>query len=71
MLPRWGFTYTYIASQAQQFEALYKVHMWGYIIDPHARASFVFGAGDDFKEMRAQTMTHIEQEIRNQELAFG
>ncbi|KAJ7873546.1 hypothetical protein B0H14DRAFT_3559287 [Mycena olivaceomarginata] len=56
---------------AQQFKALYKVHMWGYVIDPHARASFVFGAGDDFKEMRAQTMTHIEQEIRNQELAFG
>ncbi|KAJ7686869.1 hypothetical protein B0H14DRAFT_2654149 [Mycena olivaceomarginata] len=56
---------------AQQFEALYKVHMWGYVIDPHTWASFVFGAGDDFKEMRAQTMTHIEQEIQNQELAFG
>ncbi|KAJ7837658.1 hypothetical protein B0H14DRAFT_3459988 [Mycena olivaceomarginata] len=51
-----------ITRLAQQFKALYKVHMWGYVIDPHARASFVFGTGDDFKEIRVQTMTQIEQE---------
>ncbi|KAF7371557.1 hypothetical protein MVEN_00010700 [Mycena venus] len=49
----------------------YKVHMWGYLIDPDGQASFVFGAGEDFKEMRRLQHHNLNQQVKDQEHIFG
>jgi hypothetical protein len=49
----------------------YGVHVWGYVIDPKGQGSFVFGAGDDFKEMRALQLHNLNQQVKDQEHTFG
>ncbi|KAJ7795964.1 hypothetical protein B0H14DRAFT_2620373 [Mycena olivaceomarginata] len=49
----------------------YNVHMWGYLIDPDGQASFVFGAGEDFKEMRRLQHHNLNQQVKDQEHIFG
>ncbi|KAJ7312629.1 hypothetical protein DFH08DRAFT_973408 [Mycena albidolilacea] len=49
----------------------YGVHVWGYVIDPEGQGSFVFGAGDDFKEMRALQLHNLNQQVKDQEHTFG
>ncbi|KAJ6521273.1 hypothetical protein DFH09DRAFT_1373076 [Mycena vulgaris] len=49
----------------------YSVHMWGYLIDPDGQASFVFGAGEDFKEMRRLQHHNLNQQVKDQEHIFG
>ncbi|KAJ7233404.1 hypothetical protein B0H12DRAFT_1076632 [Mycena haematopus] len=56
---------------ATQLLATYDVHMWGYVIDPDGQGSFLFGAGDDFKEMRKSEMVNLNQAIKDQEHTFG
>lgn len=52
-------------------ERTYGVETWGYVIDPVGRASFVFGAGDNFKEFRRQNEVNLNQQITDQENIFG
>ncbi|KAJ7336146.1 hypothetical protein DFH08DRAFT_965046 [Mycena albidolilacea] len=56
---------------AKQMLDTYGVHVWGYVIDPEGQGSFVFGAGDDFKEMRALQLHNLNQQVKDQEHTFG
>ncbi|KAJ6524781.1 hypothetical protein B0H19DRAFT_1085170 [Mycena capillaripes] len=56
---------------AKQMQDSFGVHVWGYVIDPEGQGSFVFGAGDDFKEMRALQLHNLNQQVKDQEHTFG
>ncbi|KAJ7301181.1 hypothetical protein DFH08DRAFT_979042 [Mycena albidolilacea] len=56
---------------AKQMLDTYGVHVWGYVIDPEGQGSFVFGVGDDFKEMRALQLHNLNQQVKDQEHTFG
>ncbi|KAJ7796382.1 hypothetical protein B0H14DRAFT_2619992 [Mycena olivaceomarginata] len=47
------------------------VHCWGYVIDTQGDSSFVFGEGDDFKEMRQTQLHNLAQQMKDQEHMFG
>lgn len=47
------------------------VHVWGFVIDPDGDGSFVFGAGDEFKEMRATNRYDLNRQVKDQQLIFG
>lgn len=49
----------------------YGVHVWGFVIDYRGDASYVFGAGDEFKEMRAAHLYSLTDQCKDQELIFG
>jgi hypothetical protein len=49
----------------------YGVHVWGFVIDPRGDASYVFGAGDEFKEMRAAHLYALTDQCKDQEHIFG
>ncbi|KAJ6630058.1 hypothetical protein B0H10DRAFT_2208193 [Mycena sp. CBHHK59/15] len=56
---------------AKQMQDSLGVHVWGYVIDPEGQGSFVFGTGDDFKEMRALQLHNLNQQVKDQEHTFG
>ncbi|KAJ7912885.1 hypothetical protein B0H13DRAFT_1874461 [Mycena leptocephala] len=49
----------------------YGVHVWGFVVDPRGDASYVFGAGDEFKEMRAAHSYALTDQCKDQEHIFG
>ncbi|KAJ7807900.1 hypothetical protein B0H14DRAFT_3482812 [Mycena olivaceomarginata] len=51
---------------SKQLYNSYKVH-WGYVIDTQGDSSFVFGEGDDFKEMRQTQLHNLAQQMKDQE----
>ncbi|KAJ7703378.1 hypothetical protein B0H14DRAFT_3526962 [Mycena olivaceomarginata] len=56
---------------SKQLYNSYKVHCWGYVIDTQGDSSFVFGEGDDFKEMRQTQLHNLAQQMKDQEHMFG
>ncbi|KAJ7789112.1 hypothetical protein B0H14DRAFT_3503400 [Mycena olivaceomarginata] len=52
---------------SKQLYNSYKVHCWGYVIDTQGDSSFVFGEGDDFKEMRQTQLHNLAQQMKDQE----
>ncbi|KAJ7873507.1 hypothetical protein B0H14DRAFT_3860058 [Mycena olivaceomarginata] len=56
---------------AKQMLDTYRVHVWGYVIDPEGQGSFVFGASNDFKEMRALQLHNLNQQVKDQEHTFS
>ncbi|KAJ7163212.1 hypothetical protein C8R46DRAFT_1037176 [Mycena filopes] len=49
----------------------YAVHIHGYVIDTNGDASFMFGAGADFKEMRSSHLVTVGHTIKEQEHIYG
>ncbi|KAJ7899943.1 hypothetical protein B0H13DRAFT_1883570 [Mycena leptocephala] len=43
-----------VIQTAHMIQKTYGVHVWGFVIDYHGDASYVFGAGDEFKEMNIE-----------------
>ncbi|KAJ7891126.1 hypothetical protein B0H13DRAFT_1887298 [Mycena leptocephala] len=55
-----------VIQTAHMIQKTYGVHVWGFVIDYRGDASYVFGAGDEFKEMRA---AHLNIELRKRGMA--
>lgn len=49
----------------------YNVYGFGYIIDTDGDASFMFGAGENYKEMRGTHATTLKRSIKDHEHIFG
>jgi hypothetical protein len=66
-----GIADTDFPPKSKQLYNSYKVHCWGYVIDTQGDSSFVFGEGDDFKEMRQTQLHNLAQQMKDQEHMFG
>ncbi|KAJ7789632.1 hypothetical protein B0H13DRAFT_1936405, partial [Mycena leptocephala] len=60
-----------VIQTAHMIQKTYGVHVWGFVIDYRGDASYVFGAGDEFKEMRAAHLYNLTEQCKDQELIFG
>ncbi|KAJ7511214.1 hypothetical protein B0H11DRAFT_1899676 [Mycena galericulata] len=49
----------------------YKVHAWGYVIDPQGQASFSWGGTDQFKIVRTEYKLPLTQTIKDLEHMFA
>lgn len=49
----------------------YNVYGFGYIIDTDGDASFLFGAGENFKEMRGTHNLALKRNVKDYEHIFG
>ncbi|KAJ6464650.1 hypothetical protein C8R47DRAFT_1237447 [Mycena vitilis] len=56
---------------ADKMRKTFDVQLWGFVIDPQGDASFMWGVGEDFKEMRAERKISLTQMCKQQEHIFG
>ncbi|KAF8133159.1 hypothetical protein K438DRAFT_1787675 [Mycena galopus ATCC 62051] len=55
---------------SQHIYEVYGAHTWGFVIDPQGEASFAFGVGDAYKEMRKILHHQLAMQVKDQEHAF-
>ncbi|KAJ7896176.1 hypothetical protein B0H13DRAFT_2338505 [Mycena leptocephala] len=60
-----------VIQTAHMIQKTYGIHVWGFVVDPRGDASYVFGAGDEFKEMRAAHSYSLTDQCKDQEHIFG
>ncbi|KAJ7659666.1 hypothetical protein DFH06DRAFT_1130436 [Mycena polygramma] len=56
---------------AEKLRKTFGVQLWGFVIYPKGDASFMWGSGHDFKEMRVTHLISLTDICKNQEHIFG